>query len=88
MRVLLATGAAPGFRAFSALASTKRWRGALQRVWTPKSQTFLRMVAGMGLSFIAGPRIGNAPPSSGWRASEPLLQARRRQENHDVGALR
>eukprot|EP01043_Picozoa_sp_COSAG02_P091644 COSAG02_NODE_28350_length_591_cov_0.908537_1_plen_190_part_10 len=51
--------------AFSTLASTKRWRGALQRVWTRKDQTFLRMVAGMGVGFILGPRVGKTLPSTG-----------------------
>lgn len=63
--------------AFSTLASTKRWRGALQRVWTRKDQAFLRMVAGMGVGFILGPRVGKTPPTTGWRTSRPLLRARR-----------
>lgn len=84
--VNIAQGRGPGNRelhrrqagaAFSALASTKRWRGALQRVWTRKDQTFLRMVAGMGVGFILGPRVGKTPPTTGWRASRPLLKARK-----------
>lgn len=62
---------------FSALASVRRWRGPLQRVWTRKDQAFLRMVAGMGLGFVAGPRVGRTPPVSGWRASPPLVESRK-----------
>ena len=84
--VNIAQGCGPGNRelhrlqagaAFSTLASAKRWRGALQRVWTRKDQAFLRMVAGMGVGFLLGPRVGKTPPSTGWRASRPLLQARK-----------